>query len=402
VTDRDSRLVLHPATRHPGARVVAPTALPPLDLSAARRILAVRLDNVGDVVMTGPALRAIRRAAPESTLTLLCSPAGREAARLLPWVDDTIVARAVWQDVGNRLPLEPERELALVERLREGAFDAAFVFTSFSQSPFPPAYACYLAGIPVRAAQANDFGGSVVSHVVPAAPEGTHQVERNLHLVEALGMRVTDRSLVVSLPRAGIDGAYRKLEARGIDPFAPFVAIAPGASAKARRYPVERFVTVAEVLAERLGWPIVVLGDANDRATAQTIAAVSPLVHPLAGETTTPEWASVIATARVLVSSHSAPIHLADAVRTPVVCLFAGTDLELEWGPRDTPSVLLREPTACAPCRAFDCPIGLPCLDVAPSAVADAVLSVLRGDAADVPSAAPGPAPEEPWTGFAS
>lgn len=379
---------------------VGPAAPPRLDLSDARRVLAIRLDNIGDVVMAGPALRALREAAPDAALALLCSPAGREAARLVPWIDETIVARVAWQDASGRLPLDPHRELALVERLRAAAFDAAFVFTSFSQSVFPPAYACYLAGIPIRAGQASEFGGALLSHAVVPAPDGTHQVDRNLHLVEALGLRVEDRSLSVELPRPAIEGAHRMLEAAGIDPLAPFVVIAPGASASARRYPAERFAAVTRLLRAELGWPIVVVGAKVDREIAGTIVAAGPGVVSLAGATTTPEWAALIGGARLLISSHSAPIHLADALRTPVVCLFSGTDRESEWGPRDTPAVLLREPTACAPCRLFDCPIGLPCLDIPPEAVVDAALAVLGGRR---PRPLPAPqSAEDGWTRRAS
>jgi ADP-heptose:LPS heptosyltransferase len=408
VNDRDSRLVLHPAARRPGAQPTAKIPLPPLDLSGLRRVLAVRLDNIGDVVMAGPALAAIRRAAPAATLTLLCSPAGREAARLLPAVDETLVARALWQDADNRLGFDPGREIAFVERLRAGRFDAAIVFTSFSQSVFPPAYACYLAGIHIRAGQANEFGGGVLSHVVPAAPDGTHQVERNLHLVEALGLPVADRSLMVSLPRAAIDSAHRLLESIGIEPLRPFVALAPGASAAARRYPAERYAEIAAGLGDRLGWPIVVLGADGDRPAADTIAAAGAGIRSLAGRTDVAEWTALIGAARVLVSSHSAPVHLADAVRTPVVCLFSGTDRESEWTPRDTPAVLLREPTTCAPCRRFDCPIGLPCLDIAPADAIEAVVALLDGrqvaDRANEPLPAPASTdpPEDQWTRFAS
>jgi ADP-heptose:LPS heptosyltransferase len=143
------------------------------------------------------------------------------------------------------------------------------------------------------------------------------------------------------------------------------------------------------------------------------IAAATPDARAIAGRTSTAEWASVIGAAGVLVSSHSAPIHLADALRTPVVCLFSGTDREPEWAPRDTPAVLLREPTACAPCRLFDCPIGLPCLDVEPAAVVRATLELLDGASGGVhplvpvvasaagttaaPASPPAPRTEDRW-----
>ena len=129
---------------------------------AARNILAVRLDNIGDILMLGPALRAIKETSPEARITLLASPAGATAAPLLPWIDDVIIWRPVWQDVGGRMPFDPEREYQLISLLAERKFDAAIIFTSFSQTPHTPGYACYLAGIPLRAGESKEFGGSTL------------------------------------------------------------------------------------------------------------------------------------------------------------------------------------------------------------------------------------------------
>ena len=84
---------------------------------AAKNILAVRLDNMGDIVMLGPALRAVKETSPHARLTLLASPAGTRAAALLPWIDDVITWRSIWQDVGGRLPFDPVRERELIALL---------------------------------------------------------------------------------------------------------------------------------------------------------------------------------------------------------------------------------------------------------------------------------------------
>src|SRR5512146_2310866 len=156
-----------------------PTSLP----DSLQRILAIRLDNIGDVVMTGPALRALRQAYPSARITLMASPAGSQVIPLLPWVDDGITWRAVWQDIGQNVPVEPEKEYQRVELLKERDVEAAFIFTSFSQSPYPPAYACYLAGIPIRAGQSPEFGGGLLSHWVRPLDQAAYQVDRNLHLL---------------------------------------------------------------------------------------------------------------------------------------------------------------------------------------------------------------------------
>src|SRR5919108_2974180 len=105
----------------------------------ARNILAVRLDNIGDVVMLGPALRAVKETSPGARLTLLATPGAATAAPLLPWIDGVLTWRPIWQDLGH-LPFDPARERELIATLAKRSFDAALIFTSFSQTPHPPGY----------------------------------------------------------------------------------------------------------------------------------------------------------------------------------------------------------------------------------------------------------------------
>ncbi|MDQ2742069.1 MAG: glycosyltransferase family 9 protein, partial [Chloroflexota bacterium] len=187
----------------------------------ARNILAVRMDNIGDVLMLGPALRAIKETSPEAKITLLASPAGSSAASLLPWIDDVIVWRAPWQDVGHQVPFDPVRERELIDLLAERAFDAALIFTSFSQTPHVPGYVCYLAGIPLRAGESKEFGGTTLSTQLAGTPEDAHQVERNLRLIEDLGFTVRDRQLEACIPHQARRLVPRLLQEAGLDPAQP-------------------------------------------------------------------------------------------------------------------------------------------------------------------------------------
>jgi hypothetical protein len=76
-----------------------------------RRVLAVRLDNLGDVLVTTPAIHAIRESLPDASITLLASPVGEQAGRLNPDVDEVVVYNAPWMDPWSRLPLDPAREM---------------------------------------------------------------------------------------------------------------------------------------------------------------------------------------------------------------------------------------------------------------------------------------------------
>ena len=347
---------------------------------AAKNILAVRLDNIGDIVMLGPALRAVKETSPQARLTLLASPAGSMAVPLLPWIDDVITWRPVWQDVGGRMLFDPARERELIDMLAKRAFDAALIFTSFSQTPHTPGYVCYLAGIPLRAGESKEFGGSTLSTELQGSPDELHQVERNLRLVEELGFVVRDRGLLLAIPEEARQAVPLLLERVGLDPDAPFLLVHPGASAQARRYPVERFGIVARLLSRR-GWPILVTGVEREALLLAELMQHAPDARCLVGGTTLAEYAALVERAALVICNDTLPMHLADAVGTPEVVLFSGTDYEEQWRPRATVHRLLRRPTSCHPCYLFECPIGLACLDISPEEVVkncEAVLEVVR------------------------
>ena len=335
----------------------------------AARILLVRLGNIGDVVMLSPAVRALRRAAPRARLTLLASPAGATVAGLLSGLDEVLVHRALWQDARGDIAFDSKHEQEWVRDLAVHGFDAVFIFTSFSQSPFPAAYACYLAGIPIRIGQSREFGGGVLTRWVRPLADSAHQVDRNLHLLKEAGIPVGGpqaSALRLAVPagaRARVEAKLRELGVRG-----DFVVIAPGATCAARRYPAWRYGVVAAGL-EALDRQVVVVGGPKDQAIGEVVVAAARGTVSLCGQTDLAELAAVLQRARLLIANDSGPMHIADAVGCPMVVLYSGTELEEQWRPRTAPARILRRPTACSPCYRFECPYGLECLRIAPGEV---------------------------------
>ncbi|MBW3632236.1 MAG: glycosyltransferase family 9 protein [Chloroflexi bacterium] len=341
---------------------------------AARNLLAVRLDNAGDVVMLGPALRAIKVSSPDCRITLLASPAGAKAASLLPWVDSVLVWRAIWQDLGQ-LSFDPAREYELIRLLADHSFDGALIFSSFSQTPHVAAYACYLAGIPLRAGESKEFAGGTLSTELRGTPDATHQVDRNLRLVQALGFTTVDPALEIAIPETNREEVTRRLWDQGITPNQPLVLLHPGASAEARRYPAERFSRVAELL-QNQGCRLVITGSEREREILEIVAAGTEAI-PVFADLSIQEFAALVDRASVVVCNNTLPLHLADATCTPLVALYSGTELISQWGPRFAPSRVLQRAMACAPCYRFTCPIGLPCLDIDPEDVVAAVAALV-------------------------
>ncbi|HVH21272.1 MAG TPA: glycosyltransferase family 9 protein [Pseudonocardia sp.] len=355
-----------PSFEHPAA-----LAGPPIDWPGLARLLVVRPDNLGDVLMTGPALAALRAAAPNARIDLLAGPAGATAGPLLPELDGVLVGQVSWQ----RLEPQPgggPPDRALVDELRARDYTAAVILTSFSQSPWPAGYVCQLAGIPVRAGLSKEFGGAGLTHWVPAPDDGMHQVDRSLYLLDRLGVAPVPPTLHAAVPATARAAARTVLARQGLSAGDPYAVLLPGASCPSRRYPADRFRAVALDLA-RSGLPVVVCGSASERELARVVSGQDePGVVTAAGELDVPGLAAVLAGAAVVVANNSGGAHLADAVGTPVVVLFAGTELVDQYQPRSVPAVVLRVPTGCTPCRQLRCPFELPCLDVPPSEVAAA------------------------------
>jgi ADP-heptose:LPS heptosyltransferase len=324
------------------------------------RILAVRLDNDGDVLLAGPAIRAL--AAGADRVTLLCGPRGRQAAAMLPGADEVIVWRAPWIDP------EPERVdrdhvEALVERVAAVRAGAAVIFGSFHQSPLPTALLLRLAGVPWIGATSVDYPGSLLD-LRHRIDDDVHEVERSLDLARAAGF---------DLP-PGDGGELRVTGASTARPADGYVVVHPGASVPARAWAPERNAALVDALAAS-GRRVVVTGAASERALTDFVAGGAAI--DLGGATDLPGLAGVLAGADAVVVGNTGPAHLAAAVGTPVVSLFAPTVPAVRWRPWMVAHELLYVDVPCAGCRARVCPVeGHPCLGGVE--VADVVAAVER------------------------
>jgi lipopolysaccharide heptosyltransferase II len=352
-----------------------------------KRILAVRLDNLGDVLMTTPALHALRRCAPGRHITLLASHGGAAIAPFLDDVDDVIAYDAPWVAQPSASARSLLNDQRMQERLRCAGFDAAVIFTVYSQSPLPAAMLCYQAGIARRLAHCRENPYALLTDWLrePEPHQRTrHEVERQLDLVRHVGAQARDTRL-----RFHVDDADRctldaRLLARGVASDAGWFVLHPGATAASRRYPPERFGEAAARLVRETGAPVLITGGSNERALVEAvIQAAAPgtrsQLHDLSGALKLGELAAVIERASVLVSNNSGPVHLAAALGTPVVDLYALTNPQ--HAPWQTPHRVLFRDVECRWCYRSECPQQHHAclLGVAPGEVVQAALE-LRGE----------------------
>ncbi|WP_031170751.1 glycosyltransferase family 9 protein, partial [Streptosporangium roseum] len=383
-------------------------------------VLVARPGSAGDVLLAGPAVRAVAAGARE--VVLLAGPQGRAAAELLPGVSRVVEWRTPWIDP-NPPPMTGPHALRLLRTVQEVAPELALILTSFRQSPLPLALLLRLAGTPKTAAICADHPGSLldVHHVVDEELD-VPEAERMLGLAGAAGFELPPGD-------GGALAVRRPLPEVGHLTGPPgYVVVHPGVSVQARAWPAESWTRAVHDLV-RAGWRVVVTGGPGERALTARVAGarrsglsgrpavpegwvgrapapglaeetrllrgavqetcsvpgpergdgtVWESVTDLGGRTTFAELAAVLAGASVVVVANTGPAHLAAAVGTPVVSLFAPVVPAARWAPYGVPSAVLGDQNAaCRGSRARVCPTaGHPCLSSVPSA--DVVEAVNR------------------------
>lgn len=348
-------------------------------MTPPRKVLAIRLDTIGDVIMTTPALGAMADAG--SQVTLLTSTVSGALEPMLPYLERVVTLDVPWMKHGQEHPVPAVSHLRVLERLRAERFDLAVVFTVWTQDPSCAAYLAYLCGIPAVAGHARGkLYGLLTRPVEDADCEGSarHEVVRQLALTSALGYPATRQSLRLDVPAPSraVRSLLDRLGSR------PWCLLHPGASAPSRRYPAREWARVADLL-DQQGVRTVVAGDRHDRARCSEIAALCRR-EPLRaeGRFSLPEFASFMKAAPVAVTCNSAAAHVAAAAGTPVVTLYAGTNSQhTPWSDRAT---VLRHATPCAWCYSSVCRLGTPSCTAAvrPEMVVEAAMDLLAASAA--------------------
>lgn len=333
---------------------------------SGRAVLVARLDNAGDVLLAGPAVRAV--AAGADRVALLAGPHGADAAHLLPGIDRVLTWRCPWIDP-DPPPVSRDDTERLVDVIKDEAVDQAVILTSFHQSPLPLALLLRLAGVRRIAAISADYPGALLD-VRHQSIDDQPEPERALSLVRAAGFDLPD----------GDDGRLavrRPLPTPPLKP--PYVALHPGSSVPARAWPPGHCAAAVDALTDA-GWRVAVTGAPAERALTAEVAGRHGI--DLGGATTLEQLASVLAGAVAVVVGNTGPAHLAAAVGTPVVSLFAPTVPAIRWAPYGVEHVLLGNQTAaCAGSRARTCPIaGHPCLSEVTPADVVAAVAKLAGD----------------------
>ena len=296
------------------------------DWKNCRNILCIRPDNMGDLLMSGPAIRALKRSLG-AKITVLTSSMAAGITAYMPDIDDVMIFDMPW--VKTKQQADPMAMERMIISLKERKFDAAVIFTVFSQSPLPSAMLAYQAGIPKVLAYCRENPYGLLTDWVPDKEPYTvirHQVKRDLHLVAKVGAQIDDETLNVKVPLQLLSSVQTKLRDLGWIDNRPWLLLHPGVSDVKRQYPIEHWIAAAKKLAEK-GYQLIVTGTVGEHELTSTICrGIGPQVFDATGLFGLDELICLVSFAPLLVSVNTGPVHIAAATGTPVVVLYAQTN----------------------------------------------------------------------------
>ena len=294
--------------------------------SSCKNILVIRADNLGDLLMSSPAIRALKQTFG-AKITVLTSLMATGIAKLIREIDEVITYDLPWIKTNNAIASSSFFEV--VEKVREMNFDAAVIFTVFSQNPLPAAMLTYLANVPRRLAYCRENPYDLLTEWVPDKEPYDlvrHQVHRDLDLIKTVGASVTDDRLSLTIPEGAYLAAERKLSKQGVDVRKPWIIFHAGVSEPKRQFPKKIWIEAGKKMIDQ-GYQALFTGTKNESVLTEELAiGIGEQAYSVAGLFSLEEFVAVIKHAPLVISVNTGTVHIAAATGTPIVVLYAATN----------------------------------------------------------------------------
>lgn len=349
-----------------------------LEASDIKRVVVRSTNWVGDVVMTIPALRELRRVLPGAHITLATRPWAVGLFDEADFVDELLIYDRGRRDV--RAVMRQTREW------RRRGFDLAVLF----QNAFEAALIAVGGRVTARLGYATDGRRALLTHPLALPPwrSERHEVFYYLNIVSELekllygASDVMQREPVFDLKVSGArrDEARKLLADAGARPDRPLVALCPGSTnSRAKRWPANRYAELADKVIAELGANVALVGSPDELEVSREVSELmryKPLV--LTGRTSLAEAVAVLSLTDTLITNDTGPAHIAAALNRPTLVIFGPTD-PTTTRPYSRLSEVIRRPPDCAPCMLRDCPIDHRCMTaISPDEVFARVASLIE------------------------
>jgi len=322
------------------------------------KILLTRTDRIGDVVLSTPAIKAVRDKYPNAHIAFMVRPYAKDIVDGNPYLDEVIL----YDKYGKHKSLI--KTIAFALDLRKKKFDLAVMLHPTNRVHL----IAHLAGIKRRVGYDRKCAFFLTEKIAHKKQLGEkHESDYALELLKEIGIPSKEKELFVPVHEKDAIKVEKLLEEHRVGKDLALIAINPGASCKSKRWGLKKFAEVGEKLAGKYKARIVIVSDKTNREYADTMAkAMKHEPINLAARTSVGELAVLLSKVDLFISNDSGPVHIACAVGTPVISIFGRKDSGLSprrWGPTGEKSITLHKDAGCKVCLAHNCTLGFKCLE---------------------------------------
>ncbi|MDP2939243.1 MAG: glycosyltransferase family 9 protein [Candidatus Omnitrophota bacterium] len=329
-----------------------------LTVEKFKKILIIRTDRIGDVILTTPVIKAIRQSFPKSFISIMVSPVSKDIVEGNPYLDEVIVYDKKGRDKGIF------GLFRFVLSLKKRNFDLSLNLHTKKRINL----ISFLAGIKQRIGYDNNkFSFLLTTRLKDVRVQGKkHEADYCLDVLKTIGINTDEKQLFMPLKDASEKWAQEVLKENNVKANDMLVAIHPDASCPSKRWPIERFAQVCNKLIEEKGFKIAIISGQGNSKIIEIVKRY--LRHPvldLSGRTSVSQLASFLKRCNLFISNDSGPVHIAQAVGTPVIVIFGRNQAGLSpirWAPLGKNNIILHKDVGCKVCLAHNCKIGFICL----------------------------------------
>lgn len=339
-----------------------------------KKILIIRTDRLGDVILSTPVIENLRRAFPQAYIAFMCRPYTKEVVEGNPFLDEVII-----YDKENR-----HKSLAASIRFARGLakkkFDWAIILHPTNRSHI----VAFFAAIPLRVGWDRKMGFLLTHRLKHNKQQGfKHELEYTLDVLRKLGIPIVSKQTYFPLSDIKRQEIENLLKVHGLGQKDRLVVLHPSASCPSKRWPEESFSRLAAMLKQSFDCKIAIITAQGQEGCAAAIVEENEVID-LRGKLTISQIAALLSRAALFISNDSGPVHIAASLKVPVISIFGRNNPGLSpqrWKPLGERSYVLHKPLDCNPCLAHNCKKQFLCLQaITPEDVFKLARSILSSD----------------------
>jgi len=336
-----------------------------------KRILVVRTDRLGDVILSTPVIKNLRLYFPEAYIAFMCRPYTLAVVEKNPYLDEVIV----YDKHGKHKGFLGSIKFAFY--LRNKQFDWAIILHPTNRAHI----ITFLAGIPFRVGWDKKYPILLNKRIPHYKQEGKkHEVEYTLDLLRSLNIPIKDKELFFPLPEVGREKVDDLLIEEGIKNNDKIILIHPSASCPSRRWPQDNFIRLIEIIKSSIDAAIIIVTVEQEKKFADKIIEKADVID-FRGKLDISELGVLIKRSTLLISNDSGPVHIAASLNTPVISIVGRNNPGLSpvrWQPLGKKSFYFHKDVGCKECLAHNCVRGFICLrEITPEEVAKKAILII-------------------------